>query len=269
MNQQQNTNPAKMYEQYFVPGIFARWAPVLLEYAAPRPSERVLDVACGTGIVARNVAPLVGSQGTVVGLDINPDMLAVARTLPEPAGASIEWQQGDALSLPGGEFDLVLCQQGLQFLPDRAAAVREMRRVLVPGGRVVLSVWQGLQRHPLYEALIEAEARFLDTSVDSLAFPFSLGDADELRTLLDSAGFECMEIKPASLTVQFPSPERWVALTLFASAAVLPEFSEMDAESRSALVQTVGQEIDATLREYVEGDKVSFPMHAHIAVAYA
>lgn len=124
---------------------------MLLEYAAPQPGERALDLACGTGSVARHVAPLVGAEGKVVALDINPEMLAVGRALPAPEGATIEWQEGNAiaLALPDGSFDLVLCQQGLQFFSDRAASLREMRRVLTDGERVVLSVWQALQRHPV------------------------------------------------------------------------------------------------------------------------
>jgi ubiquinone/menaquinone biosynthesis C-methylase UbiE len=90
---------------------------VLLEYAAPQPGERVLDVACGTGSVARHVAPIVGTQGKVVALDVNPDVLSVARVLPSPSGATIEWLEGNAISLglPDGAFDLVLCQQGYNF----------------------------------------------------------------------------------------------------------------------------------------------------------
>lgn len=268
MNQPHSTNPAEIYEQFFVPGIFARWTPLLLAYAAPRHGEHVLDVACGTGIVARCVAPLVGAEGKVIGLDVSPTMLAVARALPAPKGAVIEWREGSALSLPDGPFDLVVCQQGLQFFPDREAALREMRRVLAPGGRVALSVWQSLQRHPVYKALREAEAHHLNISVDTVATAFSLGDAGELYRLLNAAGFQHIAITPVSLTVRFPSPERFVALTLFSSAAVVPAFSTMDAESRSALVQAVSRDIDATLRTYIEGDTIAFPMHAHMAVAH-
>ncbi len=267
MNQQPRPNPAELYEEYLVPGIHARWTPVFLDYAKPRAGGDVLDVACGTGIVARNVAPRVGEQGRVVALDISPDMLAVARALPEPAGAAIEWQEGNAVSLPDGPFDLVLCQQGLQFFSDRAAAAREMRRVLRPGGRATVSVWQGLQYHALYQALIEAEARYLGTSIEEVASPFTFGDADALRTLLTEAGFLRTEIVPESRPVRFPSPERFVTLTLLAAAAFIPE-SEMDAEARSRLVKTVSREINGTLQKYVDGDSVSFPMHAHIAVAY-
>ena len=267
MSQQQSANPAEMYQEYLVPGIHARWTPVFLDYAKPQPSERVLDVACGTGLVARNAAPLVGTEGAVVGLDISPEMLAVARDLPASEGAALEWQQGDAsASLPAGDFDLVVCQQGLQFVPDRAAAVRQMRRVLAPGGRAVVSVFRELPHHPLYEALIEAEARYLGTSVEAVATPFSLGSADELRTLFDEAGFQRVDIAAESHPVRFPAPERFVALTVLAAASIIPN-SEMDAEARSELVQTVSRDVDATLQEYTEEDAVSFPMHAHVAVA--
>ena len=269
MSEQPSTNPAEVYEEFLVPGIHARWTPVFLDYAKPQAGERVLDVACGTGIVARRVAPLVGTDGAVVGVDVNPDMLTVARSLPEPAGAPIDWREGNAsVSLPDGEFDLVTCQQGLQFFPNRAAALREMQRVLASDGRAVVSVFRGLDHHPLYEALIEAEARYLGTSVEAVATPFSLGRADELRTLFDEAGFQQVEIASESHPVQFPSPERFVTLTLLAAASIIPE-TEMDAEARAEMVQTISRDVDATLQEYVAGDTISFPMHAHIVVAQA
>ena len=186
-----NPDPAETYEHYFGPTIADPWTRVLLAYAAPQPGERVLDVACGTGSVARHVAPMVGAHGKVVALDISPAMLAVARTLPAPAGATITWLDGDAtrLALPDDAFDLVLCQQGVQFFPDRAAAVREMRRVLTDGGRVVLSVWQDLQHHPVFAAMYEATARRLNVPISAVALPYAFGDAVALRALLGTAGF--------------------------------------------------------------------------------
>lgn len=271
MSQQQSPNPAEVYEQFFVPNLFVPWTPVLLKHAAPQLGERVLDVACGTGIVARQVAPIIGETGTAIALDISPAMLAVARTLPAPSGASIEWREGNALaiSLPDNTFDLVLCQQGLQFFTDRITAMREMRRMLVSGGRVVLSVWQTLQYHPLYEALYEATARQLNTPTSAVALSFSLGDFEELRNLLNEAGFERITITPETLTVRFPSPERFVLLTVLGAATIVPAFAQLDAPARTSLVETVRTEISATLEKYIEGDAVIAPMAAHIAVAYA
>ncbi|MER8800707.1 methyltransferase domain-containing protein [Mesorhizobium sp. M0998] len=113
---------ADLYERYLVPAITALWAADLMDRAAPQSGERILDVACGTGVVARSAAERMGS-GQVVGLDINTGMLAVARSLPRGAGARIDWHEGSALEMPfpDSAFDLVLCQLGLQFFPDRSS----------------------------------------------------------------------------------------------------------------------------------------------------
>ncbi len=273
MNQHRATNPAEVYEQFIVPTFFIPWTPVLLSYAAPKPGERVLDLACGTGIVARHVAPIVGADGSVIALDVSPAMLAVARSLPAPTGATIEWREGNAvaLPLPDDAFDLVLCQQGFQFFADRAAAAHEMRRVLAPGGRVALSVWQSLEHHPFYLALFEAIARQLDAPVAVLAMAFSFGDAEELRTLLCATGLNEATITPESLTVRFPSLDLFLSLSVRSAAAVIPVFAQLDEPARSALVEAVGSEIkgNTVLRRYIEGDSVVIPTSAHVAVARA
>ena len=263
------TNPAELYERHFVPAVFAPWAQELLRRAAPQPGERVLDVACGTGIVARAVAPIVGSAGRVAALDLSPAMVAVARSRPAPPGAAIAWHEGsaDALPFPDGAFDLVLCQQGLQFFPDRPAALREMRRVLAPGGRAVLSVWRSLRHNPFYEVVIEAQARHLGSP--SVFAPYSLGEANELRALLDGAGFGDVTIEPATLTIRFPSREDFVHNGVLASAAVQPAFAQADEAARAALVSAVRRDVEATLRRYAEGEGLAFPMAAHIARARA
>ncbi len=111
--------------------------------AVPQSGERVLDIACGTGVVTHLVVPHVGATGKVVGLDLNAGRLAVAQSLSSVSGITIEWREGDvnALPFPDADFDLVTCQQGFQFFPDRLVALREMSRVLVPGGRLALNVW--------------------------------------------------------------------------------------------------------------------------------
>ena len=141
---------AETYERALVPAVFAAWAPLVVELADPRPGERVLDVACGTGVVTRLVAQRAGRTGSVVGLDLNPGMLAVAASSTAnepPTSAPITWQEASAtkMPLPDAAFDIVYCQLGLQFFPDRPAALREMYRVLVPGGRLGLMVWRGIE----------------------------------------------------------------------------------------------------------------------------
>ena len=271
MGHAQNRTSAEVYEQYLGPSISDPWTRVLLEYAAPRNGERALDVACGTGSVARRVAPLVGAEGKVVALDINPDMLAVARALPAPVGATIEWREGNAmeLPLPDGVFNLVLCQQGLQFFPDRAASLRQMRRVMTDGGRVVLSVWQALQHHQVYEALFAATTRRLGAPISDVALSFSLSDAGELRALLTAAGLQRVEVTPRSLDIHLHSPERFVELTVLGAATSIPAFAHLDVAARAALVEAVTAETEAVALRYRDRDSLTFPMSTHIAVAYA
>jgi SAM-dependent methyltransferase len=152
---------AELYERYPVRYILRPWAPLLVDAAGLAAGDRALDVACGTGVVARIAAQRVGPGGRVIGVDLNPGMIAFAGSLPAPVGAPIEWLERSAvdLLLPDASFDAVLCQQGLQFFPDKLVALREMRRVLVHGGRLALSVWNstGLYNRAVGEAL----ARFV------------------------------------------------------------------------------------------------------------
>ncbi len=268
MPQEDSRNPAQTYEDFFVPAIFSRWAPVLLEHAKPVRGERVLDVACGTGAVARVVAPLLGEEGRLLALDINPAMLAVARSLPRPDGAEIEWLEGSAMDLPEGEFDLVLCQQGLQFFPERSRALEQMRERLGSTGRVALSVWRGLEHQPVYRALFESEARHMRLPLEEVSTPFMLGDADELRTLMTEAGFQRVDVIAEERQVTFPSRENFVALTTLAAAAVMPEPAQMSDEEQKALIAAITEDMGETLDAFDGASGVAFPMSTHIVIGY-
>jgi ubiquinone/menaquinone biosynthesis C-methylase UbiE len=268
MNRMQPTSPAQAYEDYFVPAIFARWAPILIGSAKPVQGERVLDVACGTGVMARTVAPLVGREGRVVGLDISPEMLGVAAKVSAPEGAAIEWLQGDAESLPEGPFDLILCQQGLQFFPSRENAVRAMRDALDEGGRAVVSVWRGLEMQPLYEALFQAEARYLGVPLAEVARPFTFDATHQLEGLFRDAGFTRVEVRDEAREVSFPSPDGFVALTVLAGAAVLPELAELQEAERAGLISAVSAEVAPTIERFIRDGGVTFPMLSQIAVAH-
>jgi SAM-dependent methyltransferase len=198
------------YERYFVPAIGAPVARDLIEVAALRSGERVLDVACGTGLVARLAAERVGRAGSVAGSDINPGMLAVARA-SVPPGAAITFYEtaAEAMPLPDAAFDVVLCQMGLQFFSDKPAAVREMVRVLAPGGRLVLNV-PGPTPEPL-SILAEALGRHVDPRMASFVhLVFSLHDPDEVRALLAGAGLRDLDIRTAPKTLRLPPPEAFL-----------------------------------------------------------
>ncbi len=172
-----------------------------------------------------------------------------------------------ALPFADGAFDLVLCQHGLQFVPDRAAAVREMRRVVAPGGRALVIVLQALARHPVFEALMDSVAHQLSLPISAVMTPFALHDADALRALFTAAGFKKVDVVPESTTVRFPEPERFVPLSVTSSAAAVPAFVEMEAPQRAALLEIVRAEVEPVVARYRDAETVTFPMFAHIVVA--
>jgi ubiquinone/menaquinone biosynthesis C-methylase UbiE len=259
------SNPAETYETAMVPTFFAPWASVIVDHAAPRPGERVLDVACGTGIVARRVAARRGPTGTVVGLDLNPHMLAVARAVADQEALSIEWHEGRAedLPFPDRSFDLVLCQFALMFFADRRAAVAEMHRGLAGGGRVVVSVLQSLAQHPFYQLLDETIQRRFGMS--GVAAIFSLGDEAEFGALFADAGFGGLTIEPVSMTACFPDPARFLAMEIEIDTAAIPSMQHLDAAARRDVVEAIRAEMEPTLRQHTRDHRVELPFHALIA----
>lgn len=276
MTDQRQATPAEAYQEYFVPAIFDPLTSVVIDQAKPRPGERVVDIACGTGVVSRRAAALVGASGTVTGVDINPGMIAVAEDVPGPEDAApVDYRTGDALALdvPDRSVDLVLCQQGLQFFPDRLAGAREMRRVLDDRGRAVLAVWRGLDHHPLYEALSRAELPHLTefgvpVTWDDLAAPFSFGDPEELRELLVDAGFGDVELVQASITARFADPERFVERLEYAYAAVVPQFAD-DPALFDAYLDRISRDTTHIVASHRDGDRIAVPMHTTVAIARA
>jgi ubiquinone/menaquinone biosynthesis C-methylase UbiE len=259
---------AENYERALVPAVFAAWAPQVIALAQPRSGDRVLDVACGTGVVARLAAERVGGTGDVVGLDLNPGMLAVAASIAPnatPTNARITWREASAtkMPLPDASFDIVYCQLGLQFFPDRPAALREMYRVLVPEGRLGLMVWRGIEHSPGFRVLADGLERHVGPEAGALMrAPFSLADVDELHTLITGAGFREVTIRPVQGTIRFPSPARLVQ-DYAAGSPLAGHVAKVSDEARAALIGEVGQ----ALQSYVVGGALAFPIEAHLASA--
>jgi ubiquinone/menaquinone biosynthesis C-methylase UbiE len=231
-------NAAENYERYFVPTIGLPFATALLDSAGLRGGERVLDVACGTGIVTRLAAERVGLSGAVAGLDINPAMLAVAGSVGA-TGAEIEWYEASAESMPlaDGSFDVVLSSLGLQFVADRASALREMQRVLVPDGGLAIATVGPTP--PLFELLELALARHLKPDVAAFVRAvFSLHEPQELKELTSDAGFRDVEVRSKALSVTLPEPGeffwQYVHSTPLAAAV-----ATIDDEGRAALERDV------------------------------
>ena len=258
----------ELYQKYLVPAITTKWAEDLLGRAQPRAGEAVLDIACGTGVVAR-LAGRRMAQGHVTGLDLNKGMLAVARTLPTE-GVPIEWIEGSALALPfpAGKFDLVLCQLGLQFFPDQGRALREMHRVLSPSGRVALSVFSPIERTPGANAFVLALDRVLGLTASRIKrAEHSFNAPDELKVLFIDAGFAEVEVQTVVQKIVFPSVLDYVRFQLLATpqAALLSNRDEAD---RQAAIKRVASETASfSDPEMLEGGGFSFGQEAYVGTA--
>ena len=253
---------AQGYEDQMVPMVFLPWAEDLVERLDVRGGERALDVACGTGAVSRVLAGRVGPQGEVVGIDANPFMLEVAGAL---GLRNLVLRQADAADLPfdDNEFDLVACQQGLQFVPAPEAAVAEMSRVLRPGGRLALACWKDPADNPTAAAILAAaHAVGWAEGAAGFARAFSLGDEDRLESLLTAAGFDIVSLGRQERTAVLPDLPGWISDFMQG-----PPFGE-DYQSAEHVLQTqfVSEVIDH-LERYSVGATHQIPWVGTVAVA--
>jgi SAM-dependent methyltransferase len=259
-------NASEVYEKYLVPAVFSPWAQVLIDRTDLRQGSRVLDVACGTGLVARSVAGLIGGEGKVVGLDLNPGMLAVARATTEEISVQTEWYEASVaeMPLPDDEFDIVFCQLGLQFFPDRIAALSEINRVLAPDGELAVLVWRGIEHSAGFAAL--ADALETHVSLEAAAImraPFVFGDTtDELRSLLHEAGFGKVHVVFDTRMVRFPSPAALFD-SYSAGSPIASHVSGIEADIRERLVS----HLDNQLQNYIDDDGLSFPIQGQVVTA--
>jgi ubiquinone/menaquinone biosynthesis C-methylase UbiE len=263
----------ELYQRYLVPAVTGQWAADLVERAALQPGERVLDVACGTGVVARLAAARVGPSGRVAALDLNPGMLAVARALPgepgEGAAAVIEWYEGSALALPfpDASFEVSFCQLGLQFFPDRPQALQEMRRVLAPAGRLALSVFGPIEHNPATCALATALDHHLGADAARVKrTEHALADPEQLRILVAQNGFRDVVVETLTKWMHFPSPIEYVRIQL--AATPLASFvAQYDATAQEQLVNALVAEVGAALGPYVGQEGLTFPQEVHCVLA--
>ena len=260
-------NVPENYERYLVPAIFASYAENLVQHGAARSGDNVLDIACGTGIAARTATPLVGYTGKVVGLDLAPGMLKIARSAPLPSKARVEvdWQEGDVIKMPfdDGSFDVAICQQGLQFFPDPSAALKEVHRVLRPGGRIAFSVWRPIQFSSGYLVLAEALGRHISEEAgNTMRLPFSF-TPQRIRSLFTESGFNDIRVRIEVLPARFPSCEEFVKRQV-ASSPLAGPVGQASEQARIALTNEVSAALDAC----VDDDGLVFPLETHIVVAH-
>lgn len=249
------------YEALHVDALFRQWAQPVLDAAGVAGGGRVLDVACGTGVVAREASVRVGPAGSVVGLDIEPGMLAVAETI-EP---TVTWTVGEAGQLPFDEreFDAVVSQFGLMFFSDRVQAISEMLRCTKPGSRVAVAVWDSLERSEAYPISVDLlNRRAGPAAAEALRAPFVLGDTNELRSLFEQAGASTLTIDTQHGTARFPSVRSMVEADLRGWLPVMGVVLDDD------LIELILDEADEALSDYVIDDgQMVFDAPAHIVTA--
>ncbi len=248
---------ARIYEEIYLPALFEEWSPLVLEAAHIEKGHRVIDVACGTGVLALTVLNHLGPGGAIVGIDINEGMLNIART----KSRQIDWLNVPAESLPfkDASFHRVISQFGMMYFENREGALREMMRVLQPGGSLVVAVWDKLENNPGLAAEDQLwQQVFGEEAADEA--PYSLGDKKVLQNLLDNSGIIDAEIKTRQATARFSSIESWI----YAGAKGWTQDDAISDEQLELLLRKAQEHLVSF--ESHDGT-VLFPTSAHIIVA--
>jgi ubiquinone/menaquinone biosynthesis C-methylase UbiE len=261
---QLEADSAEAYERYLAPA-FRPWAADLVARAGVRRGHRVLDVACGTGVVAREAAAALDGSGTVAGLDRNEGMLRVARHASRDVRPPVEWRTGNAAELPWPDrsFDVVLCEQALQFFADPVAAAREMRRVLAPGGTAGVTVCRAVAYSPTYAALADAlEAHASPEAAALMRSPFCAWTVEDLRGIFRQAGFAHVAITIQAASLRYPSPAEMLRREA-ASSPLAAHLAGLDPAARDALVR----DLEVRLADHRDDEGVLCPLETSVVLA--
>jgi ubiquinone/menaquinone biosynthesis C-methylase UbiE len=253
----------EMYERWLVEPLFRPWAELTLDEVNLSAGDRVLDIACGTGIVARLARKRLGVGAQVVGIDVSPDMLAVARAL----APDIDWREGIAGALPlrdGEQFDVVACQQGLQFFVDKPAAVGEMRRALTNRGRLAVTTWRPDEEIPLFRELRHVAEHHLGPIVDQR---HSFGDQASIETLLRAAGFEGVRSRTVSRIIRLGGDTPFLRLNTMALVGMSAASKTMSDEERKRIVETIVSESASALRRFTDASVIAFELSTNLTTA--
>jgi ubiquinone/menaquinone biosynthesis C-methylase UbiE len=253
----------EMYERWLVSSLFRPWAELTLDEVKLSAGDRVLDIACGTGVVARAARQRLGDAIQAVGIDLSSDMLAVARAV----APGIDWREGNAGALPlrdGERFDVVVCQQGLQFFPDKPVAAAQMRRALTSGGRLAVTTWRSDEEIPFFRQLRQMAERHLGTIVDQR---HSFGDAASVEALLRAAGFDEVQSRMVSRTIRFERDTPFLRLNTMALVGMSAAGKTMSDEERKSIVEVIVRESAPVLQRFTDASVIAFQLSTNLATA--
>lgn len=256
-------NAAELYEKFTVPTGAGPAARGMLDRIELNASDRILDAACGTGIVARLIVELGTNVAGLVGLDLNESMLDVARKLEPSASFPITWQQGDLCALPFSdhEFDVVICNHGFQFVPDKALALSEIKRVLTNEGRFVFTVWSA--EPPINVAIANSIRTHIDEDLaKAVLAPFAFRDVTTIQKLLNDTGFQSITVQELTITRRLPATET-VAMDLIERSAYAGSVAAASDKARGA----IASEVFEAMQPYKEGSEFAEPMSNHLVQA--
>ncbi len=263
-NQPIDTTTAEAYERHMVPGMFAHWTELVIGVVAPQPGDQVLDMACGTGIGARIATRFAGPTGKVIGVDIDPGVIEVARRLTQGTGTPMEWHCADALQVPfkDATFDLCLCLQGLQFFKDRHAGFAEIRRMLKPSGRLAASIWGPLEYNIGHYAVVQAlESQGVDASAAKRACSFS--NPDDIRDAATRAGFSRIQLRTEDGVSHFTSIQSFIDGMTQGSPSTRHAVALLPESGRDEFLKQVRM----MLEPHVTSGELRYPMRTHVLVA--
>ncbi len=258
---------AQAYEDYLVAAVFGPWARRVVDLGAPKPGETVLDVACGTGIGARFVAPMISPMGCIISTDVDAGMIAVAQKSAEaanlPADVRLNWHviPAEQQSVDNAAVDLCLYMQGPQFVTDPPVAMKAVHRALKPGGRLAASMWNEMPTNKGHYAIAEALAA---RGIKPAMKPFSMGNPAVARSLFAKAGFDITYFDTGEFTATFSSVNEFVSGVAAGAPATRHAIAQLSPEDHGAFISDVQE----TLAEFVTANGVALPTSAHLILAH-
>ena len=255
-----STNAAEGYEQQKVPSLFGPMARATINVVSLPESAQIIDVACGTGIISKVASERLVGRGRIVGTDLNPAMIEVARRTMPATRHKIEWFTCDVTDLPfeNGEFDIAFCQQGLQFFPDKPKALAEVRRVLVADGQLFLTCWKSVT--PLFQAVSDSMRSRIGNEIAERALrPYAFRDGNVISTLLKEAGFEIDDVSSLVVDRHLTPAHQAVRAEILAQP-----FEQALRASGDATIDAVVEDAVVALECYGDGETITVPSEVHL-----